>query len=304
MAMPQRWVANALGGRRVHRRVAVLSCLTRFTATTLFAATAFGIVQLGVCSPAHAAGAYKLQGKGLDSCAAPSTTKMADFWSGTPYWYWGIYIGGSQRACSQPNLTSSWINTVMSGSTMNWRLLPLWVGRQDPCQPGFGSYISLNTSTAYNQGKAEAGSAYLTWTSTLGQSSSTPIVYDMEYTGGTITSSCLAAMKSFINGWVYQLHLAPAQKAGVYTSACAKLDAFSTIANVPDFIDAADWDGDSHTSNISCVPSNHWIYQQRHKQYRGSHNETWNGSTINVDSRCANSWTYATDAINADSSCS
>lgn len=275
---------------------------------TLFAATTVVVTQVAVSSPAAAAGAYKLQGKGLDSCAAPSTSQMAAFWSGTPYYYWGIYIGGNQRSCSQPNLTSSWINTVMNGTvngiTMGWSLLPLWVGPQDPCQPGFGSYISLNTSTAYNQGINEAAAAYVRWNVDLGQSSDTPIDYDMEYKGYTITSSCLAAMKSFIDGWVHQMHIAPAQKAGLYTSSCGRLADFAFIPNVPDFIDGANYSGDTHTSNLACVPSDYWVYQQRHKQYRGPHNESWNGVTINVDSRCANSWTYANYSQQADSSCS
>jgi hypothetical protein len=45
------------------------------------------------------------------------------------------------------------------------------------------------------------------------------------------------------------------------------------------------------------VPSSDWVNQQRHKQYQGGHNETWNGSTINVDSDCANSWVYSTGTV-------
>ena len=249
-------------------------------------------------------------GEGLDSCTAPSTTQMADFWSNTPYYYWGIYIGGNERACSQPNLTPSWISTVTSGSangiSMQWKLLPFWVGPQDPCEPGFGNYISLDTSTAFSQGKDEAISAYNEWVINLGQSSDTPIDYDLEYSGGTITSSCLAAIRSFINGWVYQLHIAPAQKAGVYTSTCAgDISTFATIANPPDFIDGAAWGSGTSTSNMPCVSSSYWVNQQRHKQYQGGHNETWNGATINVDSRCANSWVYATFSVqNTSQGCS
>jgi Rv2525c-like, glycoside hydrolase-like domain len=254
-------------------------------------------MQLATVSPASARGSFQLLGEGLDSCTAPSATQMANFWHNTPYWYWGIYIGGNERACSQPNLTASWISTVTSGSangiSMAWKLLPIWVGPQDPCEPGFGSYISLNTSTAFNQGKSEAISAYNVWVGTLGQNSDTPINYDMEFSGGTITSSCLAAIRSFIEGWVVQLHVAPAQKAGVYTSTCGgDISTFATIANPPDFIDGASYDGVRSTSDLPCVSSSFWVNQQRHKQYAGGHNETWNGSTINVDSRCANSWVY------------
>ncbi len=248
---------------------------------------------------ANAAGSYQLLGQGLDSCTAPSTAQMANFWVGTPYYSWGIYIGGNQRACAQPNLTSSWIGTVTNGSangiSMAWKLLPIWVGPQNPCQPGFGSYISLNTATAYSQGQNEAASAYNAWVGGLGQSTDTPIEYDMEATGGTNTSGCLAAVQSFINGWVVMLHGQPAQKAGVYTSTCGgNIAQFATIAHPPDFIDGAAYGSGTSTSSMPCVPTSYWASQQRHKQYAGPHNETWNGTTINVDSRCSNSWTYAT----------
>lgn len=261
------------------------------------AAAAILAMQFTTAGPASARGSYQLLGEGLDSCAAPSTTQMANFWHNTPYWYWGIYIGGNERACSQANLTASWISTVTSGSvngiSMSWKLLPIWVGPQDPCEPGFGSYISLNTTTAFNQGKSEAISAYDVWVTNLGQNSDTPINYDMEFSGGTITSGCLAAIRSFIEGWVVQLHVAPAQKAGVYTSTCGgDISTFATIANPPDFIDGASYDGNRSTSALPCVSSSYWVHQQRHKQYAGGHNETWNGSNINVDSRCANSWVY------------
>lgn len=244
---------------------------------------------------------YQLLGEGLDSCTAPSLSQMASFWNGSPFYYWGIYIGGNQRTCAQANLTRSWISTVTNGSyngvSMAWKLLPIWVGPQDPCQPGFGSYISYNTSTATNQGANEASAAYAEWTQTLGQASSTPIDYDMEYTSGTITSSCLKAMQAFMNGWDAQLHLSPPQKAGIYTSSqFGDLDSFAHITTVPDFIDGANYNTGKSTSNLPGVSSSHWVHQQRHKQYAGPHYVSGYPS-VQVDSRCANSWVYATYSV-------
>jgi len=264
----------------------------RVLAAALLLTSTAAAARVAGAAPAQALGTYTLTGKGLDSCTAPSLNQMSNFWRNTPYWYWGIYIGGNQRSCSQPNLTASWISSVTS---QGWRLLPLWVGPQDPCEHGFGSYISTNTTTAYSQGKNEAAAAYNAWTGTLGQSVDTPIDYDLEYNGHTITSTCLAAMQSFISGWVFQLHIAPAQVAGVYTSSSGgDLNAFASIANVPDFIDGADYNGNPSTADLAGIPSGNWVNHQRHKQYAGGHNETWNGSTINVDSRCANAAVYAT----------
>ena len=56
----------------------------------------------------------------------------------------------------------------------------------------------------------------------------------------------------------------------------------------PDFIWGADYDGSPHTSVMSCVSSSSWTNHQRLKQYRGGHDETWGGVTMNIDSDCTN----------------
>lgn len=238
-------------------------------------------------APARATpSAHRLIGKGLDSCTAPSRSQMTAFWRNTPYTYWGIYIGGSTRGCAQPNLTAIWVRDV---TNQGWKLLPIWVGPQNPCQPGQAAYFSRNAGTAYQQGKHEAYLAYKALVA-LGMAANSPIDYDLESSGGTNTTTCVSATKSFIHGWVNQLHVAPAQIAGVYGSTCASfLDQFATLNPPPDFIDGADWDGKTSTSVMACVSSRHWTNHQRHKQYRGGHYESWNGVRLDVDSRCANS---------------
>jgi hypothetical protein len=271
------------------------------TLTLVFTCALVAGMQLVAPTRAKAAGLYQLLGEGLDSCAAPTTTQMAHFWNGSPYYGWFIYIGGDERSCSQPNLTKGWISTVTNGKaagvSMNWKLVPIWVGPQDPCQEGFGNYISLNIFTAYAQGRSQANSAYAEWVKDLKQSTSTPIVYDMEYNGYAITSGCLAAMKSFINGWVRELHAPPAQKAGLYTSTGGDLSDFASIPHAPDFIWGANWSSGKSTADMPGVPSKDWAHQQRDKQYRGQHAETWHGTTLQVDSDCSNSWVYATFTV-------
>src|ERR1700728_381195 len=61
----------------------------------------------------------QLVGEGADSCTAPSESQMTAFWTNTPYSAWGIYIGGEDRACSQPSLTSSWVSEV---TAQGWHL--------------------------------------------------------------------------------------------------------------------------------------------------------------------------------------
>ncbi len=50
-------------------------------------------------------------------------------WASSPYRAVGVYIGGVNRACSQPNLTSSWVATQTEAG---WHLIPTYVGLQAP----------------------------------------------------------------------------------------------------------------------------------------------------------------------------
>ena len=54
-------------------------------------------------------GATSYQGLGFDTCTAPSAAAMNAWRAHSPYRAIGVYIGGSDEACAQPNLTSSWL---------------------------------------------------------------------------------------------------------------------------------------------------------------------------------------------------
>ena len=238
------------------------------------------------------------QQKGFDTCAAPSQTTMNTWWSQSPYWNIGIYIGGANRACSQPNLTASWV-----AANHLWGLLPIWVGRQLPnpeCQQKklYNSYISLNTTTANSQGYSEAQAAYSAAGSLGMDTTGMPLVYDLEgYGGGTVsTSTCRAAAKAFIDGWVTYLHLGIAQKAGVYGSQCSSyINDFRSISHVPDFIWFADWDSNPSpyvTASSCAIPSTAWANHQRHKQYVKPHDEPWGGIVVHIDNDCSDGPVY------------
>jgi hypothetical protein len=249
---------------------------------------------------AYPGGGAAFNGKGFDTCAAPSTSQMQAWWTNTPWSWVGVYVGGSVRACSQPNLTSTWLNTTNS---QGWRHQFIWVGPQAPCTT-FSSRISSDTATAYQQGIDEANKAYnaLIALGITNSAAGTPIVYDME--GYSNDTSCRAAVKSFINGWTDQLAVAPAQVAGVYGSACnSYLSDLATITRPPAYIWAANWDGNTSTSTLSCVSGTYFANHQRLKQYQGDHNETWGGVTINIDSNCANGPLAPTGGLNANSVC-
>jgi hypothetical protein len=255
---------------------------------------------LFVATPAGQANAYGTRHStqyGLDSCSAPTVSQMATLWNGSPYWIWYIYVGGLSRGCQQPNLNSSWVSQVLG---QGWGLVPIWVGPQDPCTT-YAHKFSLNTTTAYQQGWNEAGYAY-TATMALGFSTDFPIVYDLEGYGPN--STCRNAAKAFIQGWVNNLHTGAPQVAGVYGSSCdSNLNDLASLAPPPDWIWGGDWSGNPSTSTLTCVGSGYWVNQQRHKQYQGPHNYSWNGVTVNVDSDCANGPIYALYDQGGNSTC-
>jgi hypothetical protein len=254
-------------------------------------------------SPAYALANGSAAGIGMhgfDTCLDPSQGAMNAWWPNSP-WYWvGVYVGGSEMACSQPNLTAKWLN---DRNHTGWRFQFIWVGPQAPCT-GFGVTFSSNTATAYQQGRNEAAAAEAKLVS-LGVTNSaqgSPLVYDLEAFN---PSSCnaLAAAHSFVKGWVDELHVAPAQVAGVYGSTCASSLQTYAGSHQPDFIWGANYDGNQRTSAMSCVSSSSWASHQRLKQYLGGHDETWGGVTLNIDTDCSNGPVAPTGA-NVNSSCS
>ncbi|MGI8664898.1 MAG: DUF1906 domain-containing protein [Jatrophihabitans sp.] len=280
------------------RRLSVKVRLARAAVAMLLAAGALAGLGATTAPATAAPHSFTTIGKGGDSCSAPSVSQMSAFFRNTPYLAWGIYLGGEDRACSQPNLTASWVTQVTG---QGWALLPLWVGPQNPCLAGF-DHFSTNTSTAYGQGQTEARAAYNALVK-LGMAANSPIIYDME-AGGSNSATCINATKSFVQGWVNQLAVSPAQPSGIYTSTCAGfLDDFASLSPPPTFIDGADYNGVISTSNLPCVSIAHWTQHQRHKQYAGGHNETWNGVTLNMDSTCSNAPAVATAAYNGNNGC-
>jgi hypothetical protein len=247
-------------------------------------------------APATAAeGTYRYERKGLDRCIAPSHAQMADFYNGTQWWWWGIYIGGVSVGCDS-GLSASWIDTEV---TRGWGLLPIWVGRQAPCT-AYAHRFSSNTSTARDQGWDTAQNA-LAEIGDLGMNSDTPIVLDLEPFDAN-NSSCLAAAKAYVKGWSDYLLQPPAQSPGVYALACnSGLTSFWSISPRPVFAWGAYWDGIADVYNLGCLASNIW--PKRHKQYYGDVQRTENGTTLTVDVNCAQGPMYAAFGDKPDTVC-
>ena len=95
----------------------------------------------------------------------------------SPYTSVGIYIGGENRGCPQPNLTASWFQGVVA---QGWKTIATWVGPQAPCSSSSDStqitpdpYWALLTGLAEGDKAADAALA-------LGLPGNSAIYYDME----------------------------------------------------------------------------------------------------------------------------
>ena len=228
-------------------------------------------------APARISAASEYTGLGFDACTAPSRRSMAA-WANSPYRAIGVYIGGLNRGCSQPNLTASW---VAEQTAAGWNLIPTYVGLQAPTS-SCTSCATLSTAAAASQG-AEAADDAVEQAALIGIGAGSPIYYDME--SYTRTASATNATLTFLGAWTTRLH-ALGYDSGVYSSSASGIaDLVSRLGSgypQPDDIWFANWNGRANASD-PYVPASAWADHQRIHQYRGGHDETWGGVRINID---------------------
>ena len=249
----------------------------------------------GTAQAANVVTPGNFRGYGFDQCLAPSQRAMNAWLDHSPFLAAGIYISGASRACrDQPNLTPTWVTTQLRNG---WRLLPITLGPQAPCNPRFPRYGRDRTiandpgpqrrfGKARKQGVAEAARA-VTAAQNLGISAGSTLWYDLEGFDQT-NRTCRQASLAFLSGWtkgIHGLHFL----SGVYSSAGSGIWALDqarmhdpTAYHLPDRVWIARWDGIANTSTSYVAPDG-WRPGGRMKQYRGGHNETWGGVTINID---------------------
>jgi hypothetical protein len=264
-AASQRCPANAVGRRRA------ILIDPGAAARSARASAASG----GAVTPGGSAAPFT--GLGFDACSTPSTRTMSA-WSASPYRSIGIYIGGANRACTQSNLTPSWISTEVAAG---WHPIPLYVGLQAPTS-GCSSCAKLSSSLATGQGTAAAGDA-VEDAASVGIGAGSPIYFDME--GYARGSSASRATLTFLSAWTSRLHVL-GYLSGVYSSSASGIaDLAAEIGTgyaEPDDIWTANWNGQLNTLDPYLL-SSAWARHQRLHQYRGGHNETYGGVTIDID---------------------
>ncbi|MBV8734220.1 MAG: DUF1906 domain-containing protein [Solirubrobacterales bacterium] len=280
-ARSQRLVAHALGRK------------------SLPATSESGIRARGVAPPAGGteAGttgpiATVYTGRGFDACSAPSIRQMKA-WSSSPDRAVGIYIGGPNEGCAQPNVSERWVSHELASG---WHPFPIYVSLQAPRNGCGCGPMSANPRRAKVQGEAAASDA-VTRARRFGIGIGNPIYDDME--GYTNSRANRRAVLAFLAGWTSSLHAA-GYISGVYSGASSGVvdlaKKFHTGYPEPNDIWIADWNGRKTTSD-PYVPRRDWRNHQRIHQYLGPRNETHGGVTLNVDNNYLDAATLATKPL-------
>ena len=258
----------------------------RWPVAVLAAAVPFVLPSVAVADPATSPGypsgasATRYTGSAFDACTAPALSSI-NAWGASPYRALGIYISGVTRSCAQPQLTVDWVAAV---AELKWRLVPIHKGLQPPCG-GKPTDQKISPADAVAQGTSAAGQA-VTNARALGILSGSGIYNDIE-NYSTTDSACRTAVLRYLSGWTRELHRL-GYLSGVYvnlSSGAPDLAAAYTSTSYarPDAIWIARYDGSSTLTGWAGIADGKWAAHQRGKQYRGGHDETYGGVTINID---------------------
>ncbi|MES4888259.1 glycoside hydrolase domain-containing protein [Streptomyces sp. NPDC096012] len=217
-------------------------------------------------------------GRAFDTCTAPSQSAMKAWHTGF-YGAAAVYVGGKNRGCAQPNLTSTWVKGV---TALGWKLVPIYVGAQPPCQSG-SNPEKLTAATAASLGASDSADA-VAKSSALGMKAGSAIYLDME-AYDTTNKACNDAVLAYVRAFDKGLH-AKTYRAGYYgfSSSSAKAVATATDkTDLPGNLWYALWDKQNTTTADWPWGATQFTGHSRAHQYMVNSKETRNGVTITVD---------------------
>jgi len=284
-----------------------LSFKTWRSATVVLTAVATLAASLLAATPAEAVRVTpgSFTGYGFDQCIAPTQQEMDTWLTTSPYWAVGIYIAGDNRYCGddkQINLDATWVSTQLNNG---WRLLPLTVGLQASCSSvdRYARYERISPdptddyATATEQGRAQAVTTVQA-ARALGIAEKSTLWFDLEHFDEENTR-CRESALGFLSGWSHKLH-ALGYQSGVYSNASSGIAALDDARvlepgryTLPDQVWMAEWvkaaeyreppTATPPTLLSTYLRDDAWMSSNRMRQYRGGHNETYGGVTINID---------------------
>jgi peptidoglycan hydrolase-like protein with peptidoglycan-binding domain len=228
-----------------------------------------------------------LTGYAFDTCTAPAQAVMDAWWLASPYSAVGVYIGGSNRLCEQPELDAGWVKSQVK---RGWRVLPLYVGPQASCS-GYADKMSPDLTVAGQQGRAQADAA-VDIARGLGITMGATLYYDLEdYDIGP--DDCRRAALSFLSGWTEGLHAA-GYDSGVYSNIAAAITSldYADLASpgsytMPDDIWFAWANGRADTVTDERVQSTRWDDHARIHQYALDVQQSHGGYALTIDANWA-----------------
>ncbi|WP_330300963.1 glycoside hydrolase domain-containing protein [Streptomyces sp. NBC_00503] len=221
----------------------------------------------------------------FDTCTAPPASTM-NAWRGTsPYGAVAVYVGGKNRGCAQPQLTASWVSTV---SAAGWKLIPLYVGAQPPCQTG-SSPEKITAATAQSLGAADGADAAAK-ASALGMRAGSTLYLDME-AYNTADTACADAVLTYTKAFDRAVK-AKAYRPGFYGFASSSAAGIAKAAergeaDLPEALWYAKYDGAADTTGSWPYSGGLFTGHRRGHQYQVNQRETFGGATLTVD---RNAW--------------
>lgn len=218
-------------------------------------------------------------GRAFDTCTAPSLAAMKAWKTDGYYGGAAVYVGGKNRGCAQPNLTASWVKSV---NTVGWKLIPLYVGAQPPCQTG-SSPEKITATTATSLGATDAADA-VAKASALGMKVGSPIYLDMEAYDIT-NKACNDAVLAYVRSFTKTLR-AKTYRAGYYGFTSSSAKAIATATNktdLPGNLWYALWDKKDTTTTDWPWGATQYTDHSRGHQFLVNSKETRGGYTITVD---------------------
>ncbi|MGW6741778.1 glycoside hydrolase domain-containing protein [Streptomyces sp. NPDC055025] len=221
-------------------------------------------------------------GRAFDACTAPSLAAMKA-WRGGLYGAVAVYMGGKNRGCAQPNLTASWVKSV---NASGWKLIPLYVGAQPPCQTSKNPE-KFTSTTAASLGASNANDA-ITKASALGMKAGSPVYLDME-PYDIANKACNDAVLTYVRSFTKTLR-AKNYRAGFYGFSSSSAKAIATATNktdLPGNLWYALWDKNNTTTADWPWDPAQFTNHSRGHQYMVNSKETRGGYTITVD---RNAW--------------
>jgi hypothetical protein len=271
--------------------------MRRLVTAALVAATGLAGLVLATSSGSATADTRALPGAftgyAFDACQAPSQEAMDVWRERSPYWGIGIYTSGVNRYCDEQRYLSwAWVDEQAG---KGWVLLPLHVGLQASCS-GKARWDKIDAdptdgyAKARAQGRAEADEAVEAALS-YGIGARSTLWYDLEAFDIGRTH-CRESALALVSSWTRRLHDL-GYRSGFYSSAGSGIKMLDEARvnrpgafELPDQLWIARWSGVPGKINdpgTTYIRDDGWRSQRVH-QYRGGHDETYGGVTINIDS--------------------